>query len=144
MDPLPHHYRVETRALPAGDVVLESEALPPLATAAPKSFGGPGDRWSPETLLVGAVADCFTLGFRAIASASRFAWEELRCEVEGRLERSEGRTRFTAIRVRARLRIAPGGDAARGKRLLEKAEQACLITNSLSARIELDAAVEPG
>lgn len=144
MQPLPHHYRVETRTGPTGDVLLASESLPALPTAPPAAFGGPGDRWSPETLLIGAVVDCFTLGFRAIASASRVEWQELFCRAEGTLERSEGRTRFTAIAIQARLRLPAGGDPERGRRLLEKAEQACLVTNSLSARVELDAAVEVG
>jgi organic hydroperoxide reductase OsmC/OhrA len=142
VEALPHRYEVETRVAPVGPVRLESESLPPLDTLPPRAFGGPGDHWSPETLLVAAVADCFTLGFRAIAAASRFEWGSLRCRVQGTLDRSEGKTRFTAFRIEARLRIAPGADVARGQRLLEKAEHACLVTNSLSARVELDAAVE--
>ncbi len=144
MDPLPHHYRVETSLGPEGEVWLRSESLPALATAPPAAFGGPGDHWSPETLLVAAVADCFALGFRAIASASRLEWRELACRVDGTLERSEGRTRFTRVRIEARLKLPAAADPERGRRLLEKAEKACLITNSLSAEVELDAAVEIG
>ena len=48
-----------------GDVALSGDGLPAIATAPPAEFGGPGDRWSPETLLAAAVADCFVLGFRS-------------------------------------------------------------------------------
>jgi organic hydroperoxide reductase OsmC/OhrA len=78
MQAFPHRYAVATSAEPAGDVVLRSDGLEPLPTAAPAEFGGPGNRWSPETMLVGAVANCFVLTFRAIASASKLQWSTAR------------------------------------------------------------------
>ncbi len=142
MQAFPHHYGVEAKAEPEGDVVLSARGLPPLPTAPPAEFGGSGERWSPETLLVGAVADCFALGFRAIARASKLDWRALRCEVEGRLDRAEGRTSFTALEVRAHLEVPQGVDPERARRLLAKAEQSCLVTNSLRAEVSLDCQVE--
>jgi organic hydroperoxide reductase OsmC/OhrA len=72
MQQFPHHYSVVAKADTQGDVALESERLPPISSAPPAEFDGPGDRWSPETLFVAAVADCFMLTFRGIASLSRF------------------------------------------------------------------------
>lgn len=144
MTNLPHRYAVRASAESEGDVRLESEALPALATAPPAEFGGPGDRWSPETLLVGAVADCFVLSFRAIARASHLDWERLECDAVGVLDRAERVTRFTQVTIRARLRLPAGGDAERGRRLLEKAERTCFVTNSLVAEATLDAEVAVG
>ena len=61
MQAFPHHYAVVATADMHSDVALEGKGLPPIASAPPTEFGGPGDRWSPETLLVAAVADCFVL-----------------------------------------------------------------------------------
>ena len=144
MHEFPHLYRVGTRvAGPAGDVVLRSENLPDLATAPPAEFDGPGDRWSPETLLVGAVCDCFVLGFKAIAAASRLEWRVLDVRVEGKLERIDKRMRFTEISIVAELTV-PSGAETRAPRLLEKAEENCLITNSLSAHVQLRQSVVIG
>ena len=71
MRELQHHYSVQASAGVDTDVVLTAAGIPDLATASPAEFGGPGDRWSPETLLVGAVANCFVLTFRAVARASK-------------------------------------------------------------------------
>jgi organic hydroperoxide reductase OsmC/OhrA len=144
MQELPHRYAVSASAGAEGEVRLEAAGLDPLATAPPAEFGGPGDRWSPETLLVGSVADCFVLTFRAIARASKLPWVSLRCGVEGTLERVERVTQFTGFRVRASLRVPPGVDADKARRLLERAEQTCLITNSLKGSSHLDAEVEVG
>ncbi len=141
MHDFPHHYGVTASMSPDDNVRLSSKGLQPLASAPPTEFGGPGDQWSPETLLVAAVADCFALSFRAIARASRFEWTALECQVEGTLDRLESGTQFTAFTVRATLTIPPGADDARARKLLEKAEHACLITNSLKAAPILDIAL---
>lgn len=141
MHPYPHLYTVQASADPAGDVPLSAAGLPTLATAPPAEFDGPGDRWSPETLLVGAVADCFVLSFRGVARANKFAWNRLECSVEGTLDKVEGKTKFTHIVVRASLQAPPGTDEAKAKQLLERAEHVCLISNSLVAERSIEATV---
>ena len=138
MQDLPHHYQVTAVANVAGTVNLSSPGAPDLVSAPPAEFGGPGDQWSPESLLVAAVADCFILSFRAIARASRFEWDSLSCDVEGTLDRVDRVTQFTGFDVTATLHIPAGSDEAKAERLLEKAEQACLITNSLKAESHLE------
>lgn len=137
MQSLPHQYRVEAAATFEGAVAVASKGLDTLMTAPPAEYGGPGDRWSPETLLIAAVADCFVLTFRAIARASSLTWVDLRCDAEGELDRVEHVTRFTGMTLRAFLTIPADGDADKATRLLEKAERTCLITNSLACPVEL-------
>jgi organic hydroperoxide reductase OsmC/OhrA len=142
MQEFPHLYLVVATAGTEGDVALESERLPPIRSAPPLEFGGPGDRWSPETLLVAAVADCFVLTFHAIARLSRFSWISLACDVAGTVDRVDRVTQFTQIEVRARLRVPPGAREDQALRLLTKAEETCLVTNSLKVRPRLEAVVE--
>jgi peroxiredoxin-like protein len=141
MQDLPHHYHVNASAEADGNITLKAEDLPQLVTAAPAEFGGPGDQWSPETLLVGAVADCFILTFRAIARASKLEWANLECSAEGVLDRVERVTRFTAFTVRATLTVPAGSDPDKARRLLEKAEGSCLVTRSMLAETHLEAEV---
>jgi organic hydroperoxide reductase OsmC/OhrA len=142
MQPFPHHYGVVAAADATSDVTLDSTGLPTLPSAPPTDFGGPGNRWSPETLLVAAVVDCFVLNFRGIASVSRLPWTSLTCEATGTVDRVERVTQFTAFEIRARLRVPAGANADQAQRLLVRAEQTCLITNSLKVAPHLDATVE--
>lgn len=141
MQDLPHHYVVSAGAKAAGNVVLSSTGVDDLPSAAPAEFGGPGDQWSPESLLVAAVADCLILSFRAIARASRLEWSSLTCEVEGTLDRVDRVTQFTKFDVVARLDVPAETDVSKAERLLDKAEKVCLITNSLKADSHLKATV---
>ena len=145
MQEYPHHYLVLASAGSEGEVDLTSPGLDPMRSAPPAEFDGPGDLWSPETLLVAAVADCFILSFKGIARASRLAWVSLECDVEGTLERVDRTTQFTRFEIKATLHVPQGTDQGKARRILEKAEAGCLITNSLSSSTHLSAtiSVEP-
>ena len=137
MHPFPHHYVVSAAARPGGDVPLSAEGMRIIESAPPKEFDGPGNQWSPESLLTAAVADCFVLGFRAIAAASKFSWISLDARTEGTLDRIDGKMRFTRFSTEAKLQLPAGADVERAKRLLEKAESSCLVANSLSGERHL-------
>lgn len=145
MHPYPHVYQVSATGAPLGDVMVSSPQLPDIVTAPPPQFDGPGGRWTPENLLCAAVADCFILTFRSLARAARFEWVQLDCRVEGTLERVDGQTRFTRFLTIATLAVQPGNDHGKGRELLERAEQVCLIANSLLGVRTLQVQIiEPG
>lgn len=133
MQDYPHHYVVSADAPAEGIIKVSSDGLETLPSLAPAEFGGPGDLWSPETLFVAAVADCFILTFRAIARGSHFEWNSVKCEVDGILDRVEKVTRFTEFHVRVTLRVPEGTDVHKAERLVEKSDHVCLVTNSLTA-----------
>jgi len=141
MHPFPHHYIVTAAVRPDGDVPLSTEGVRVIESAPPREFDGPGNQWSPESLLTAAVADCFVLSFRAIAAASKFAWVSLEARTEGTLDRVDGKMRFTRFDTHAKLQVPPGADIERAKKLLEKAELTCLVANSLSSERHLEVQV---
>ena len=137
MQPLPHVYSVTAASAGTSIVDLSAEGLPTLRSAAPAEFGGPGDQWSPESLLTAAIASCFVLGFRAVARASHLQWISLDCDVDATLDRKERVTQFTKVIVHARLIVPAAMDSALCERALEKAEHGCLVANSLRCEREL-------
>ena len=137
MRDFPHYYSVTANSAAQGDVELTSEGAGAIRSASPKEFDGPGNRWSPETLLVGAVADCLILTFRAVARASRLPWTSLECDVAGTLDRVERAAQFTAFEIHAHLTVPAGTDPDAARRALDKAERNCLIANSLRAVVHL-------
>lgn len=141
MHPYPHTYTVTAMAQATGLVTVASSRLPDLQTAPPPEFDGPGDVWSPETLLCAAAADCFILTFRAVSRAGRLEWLRLDCRVEGVLERVERVLQFTRLTTFALLVVPPHADAAGARKLLEEAERGCLVANSLRGTRTLEAQV---
>jgi peroxiredoxin-like protein len=142
MQAFPHHYSVSASGRVDGDIELTGHRLSVLRSASPAEFDGPGDRWSPETLLVGAVADCFILTFRAVARASTLPWIALECDGTGTVERIDRVTQFTQFDLRVRLTLPHGVDADRARHALEKAERNCLISSSLKGTVRLTANID--
>lgn len=142
MQDFPHHYAVSAASHSGSNVEISSPGLPTLASAGPAQFGGPGDQWSPETLFVAAIADCFILSFKAIARISKMDWISLSCDAVGELNRIDRVTKFTGYKLRVLLEVPEGTGEEKAMRLLEKAERTCLITNSLITRPRLDAEVK--
>ena len=131
MHPYPHTYIASAEGTNAGFVAVGSPQLPAIETAAPPEFDGPRGEWSPETLLCASVADCFILTFRAVARTARLEWLKLECRVEGVLDRVDRISRFMKFSTIAKLSVPMGTDTAKAQELLERAEQGCLIANSL-------------
>ena len=141
MQPFPHHYRTVASCEPSTLIAIESDGKPSLITGPPKEFGGTGNEWSPEDLLVASVADCYILSFKAIAKASRFEWVSLECDAVGTLDKEERFPQFTAFKLIVKLVVDAEVDQAKAERLLHKAEAICLITNSLKAESELEISI---
>jgi peroxiredoxin-like protein len=138
MKPLPHRYDIHLTGGPSGYATVSGSGLPDLRSAPPLEFGGPGDAWSPEHLLLAAVQTCFLFTFRSVAQASKIEFSSLVLEAEGVVDREDGVTRFTEIVLRPRVRLAAGADVDRARRAVDKAERACLVSASLATPIRLE------
>ena len=142
MKPLPHRYEVKICGGLGSHATAHGTGLPDLRTAPPVEFDGPGDAWSPEQLLLGAVGACFVLTFRAVARASRIDFTSIGVEVDGVVDRTNGSARFTEIVLRPRVALPAGVDTARVRSMLEKAQRGCLVSASLATPVRLEPELE--
>ncbi|WP_461517940.1 OsmC family protein [Porticoccus sp.] len=132
MQPLPHHYRANTYGTPDTNLLSTLDNGCILEVSPPLNFDGPGDTWTPEEMLLGAVANCLVLTFKAIANASKLNWLEIHCHSEGDLDKVERSVKFTHIDSHARLVIPDAGDREKAEKLLEKTERNCFVSNTLN------------
>lgn len=131
MIPLPHHHSVQADGFLTGITVVSTSGVPPLQAAASPHFEGPAGLWSPETLLLAAVADSFVLTFRGVSQAAGFPWSRLQCDVEGMVSVADGELLFTRLNIQADLTVIGEHDGARAFELLNLAERTCPLANSL-------------
>jgi organic hydroperoxide reductase OsmC/OhrA len=128
-----HTYRVVAwwNAGKAG--LAKSESAPnAIHFAAPPQFGGLEGRWSPEDLLLCAVAGCFTTTFRALADYSKFEYTDLEVAVEGMVHKAQSGYEFAGILIRPTLTISDPAEQPRADRLLEKAKRLCLVSRAIA------------
>lgn len=114
-----------------------------IEVATPPQFPqGIPEKWSPEHLYTAAAVSCFMTTFLAIAEFSKFAFDGLRCDAEGFLDKEDGQFRMTTILLKPVLRIIAEKDRERGMRILEKTKAACLISNSMITSVTMEATID--
>lgn len=118
--------------------VISCAGKPDVQVATPPEFKGHDGIWSPEDFFVASANICLMTTFLAVAERAGLAFSAYESTAEGRLELLEGKFQFTAITIRPSITLKPGGDAAKAKELIEKAERNCLISNSMKATVTLE------
>jgi organic hydroperoxide reductase OsmC/OhrA len=138
MDQLPHTYSASVSARPDDPVEITAQGLPVLQAAPPRQFGGPGDIWSPEDLLMASLSSCLVLSFRAIATLNKLDWATLDVTANGDLGKVDQVIKFTRVQVAVRLKVGADVDRKKAERLLQKAKASCFISNTLNCDTHLD------
>ena len=138
MHPPSHHYSAHADGFITGVTVVSVAGAPPLQVAASPPLEGPAGLWSPETLLLAAVADSFVLTFRKVSQEAGFSWKRLQCDVEGTLSVAESARFFPRMTIRIDLTVLNEHDIARALQLLHRAERTCAVANSLRSTRTLE------
>src|ERR1700756_1573084 len=108
---------------------------------APPEFGGLEGRWTPEDLLLSAVASCYTTTFHALADSAKLEYADLEVEVEGMIGKTDSGYSFSDIVIRPNLTICSEEEQTRAFRLLQKAKTVCLVSRALSVEPKFEARV---
>ena len=131
-------YRTSVRWTERKMGVIASAGKPEVQVATPPEFKGHEGIWSPEDLFVASVNVCVMSTFLAFAERAGITFRSYESEAEGRLELVDGKFQFTAIALRPRITLQPGGDVGKAKEILAKAEANCLISNSITTRVTVE------
>ena len=128
-----HTYRVVAWWSSGRTGLAKTDAAPnAIHFTAPPEFGGLEGRWTPESLLLCALAGCYTTTFRAIAEYSKFEYADLEVQVEGTIKKVESGYAFTEVIIRPNLSITNEAEHSRALKLMQKAKTLCLVGRALS------------
>lgn len=137
-----HTYRVVAWWASGQNGLAKCDSAPnALHFAAPPQFGGLDGRWSPEDLLLAAVAGCFTTTFQVVAEYSKLDYADLEVEAEGTVRKVASGYAYDEVSIRPTLTIANLEEQSRAERLLAKAKQLCLISRALSVPVKFESRV---
>jgi len=111
---------------------------------APPEFGGLEGRWTPEDLLLTALASCFTTTFHAIAGYSKFEYTDLAVQAQGTVRKTDSGYCFSAIALHPTLTIPQEEHRERAVTLLQKSHALCLVSRALAEEPGFEYSVEIG
>lgn len=110
-----------------------------IEVATPPEFPkGMPNIWSPEHLFTASVSSCLMTTFLAIAENSKLEFSAFSCKSKGILEKVEGKFLMSEVILKPTVIIKNDKDVDRAKRILEKSEAACLVSNSIKSKITME------
>jgi len=126
-------YRVSAWWAAAKTGIVRSDQVPTaLHFTAPVDFGGEAGRWTPEELLLAALASCFTTTFHALAGYSQLPYIDLEVTVDGEIEKTSSGFQFKSIGITPRLTVPEESQRALADRVLRKSEALCLVSRAIA------------
>lgn len=119
---------------------LSSPVLPnQIEVATPPDFPkGMAGIWSPEHLFVAAVNSCFMTTFLSIAENSKMEFISFECNAVGIVDKVDGKYVVTEITLQPKILIPSSQNEDKARRIIEMTEKACLISNSIKSKINLE------
>lgn len=121
-------------------VDAEAPGKPGLRVVTPPEFrGGAAGNWSPEELLVTAVASCYALTLAAVAERTNVSIRRLRLDAVGHVEGDRrGHYDFTVIELEG----DTDSDAVEAaERAAALAEEHCIVSRALDVPVHVHVAV---
>jgi organic hydroperoxide reductase OsmC/OhrA len=138
-----HHHRAVAWWTSGQTGLAKSNSAPnAIHFTAPVELGGVEGRWTPEDLLLGALAGCFTTTFHTLASYGKLEYRDLEVEAEATTQKADTGYKFGGISLRVRLTIPRGDRRDQAISLLEKSRTLCLVSRALAVAPNFDLRVE--
>jgi organic hydroperoxide reductase OsmC/OhrA len=114
-----------------------------IQVATPPQFpnGVPG-KWSPEHLFTAAISSCLMTTFLAIAENFKLKYDSFTCSAKGKLELVGSAWEMTEVILSPVVKIPDDGQRELAKKILQRSEKACLISNSVKSKVTVCATVQ--
>ncbi len=134
-----HYYNTTVKWTEGRKGELLEPTMPTIEVATPPEFPkGVPNTWSPEHLYVASANICLMTTFLAIAENSKLNFKSFECDGVGKLEKVDGRFMISEIVLKPKVIVTEEKDIERAERIIEKAENHCLISNSMKTEIKLE------
>jgi len=114
------------------DHVISTEGTVDIAGSSDTVFRGDADRWNPEEMLLGALAQCHLLSYLHVAASHGVIVTAYRDEAVGTMEQTrDGGGHFTSVTLRPVVTIA-GDNVDLALQLHAEASTKCFIASSMN------------
>lgn len=114
-----------------------------ITIATPPEFPkGEANVWSPEHYFVAAINGCLMTTFLAVAENFKLNFVNFESDAEGKLEMIDRKFMMSEVVLKPTVTVYNEADIDLAKKVVEKSENACLISNSVNSKIKLEITVK--
>ncbi|MYL40962.1 OsmC family protein [Virgibacillus salexigens] len=119
---------------------IEAENLK-TAISIPPEMDGPGIGTNPDEMLLGAAATCYIITLAAMIERVDLPLKEMSLDSEGIVDVTRGVFTYKKIIHRPKVKLeeqALHQQYSRLRKLVEKAEQSCMISRAIKGNVEIE------
>jgi peroxiredoxin-like protein len=117
---------------------LEARGRDTISVSIPTEFGGTGDRWSPEELLVGATQSCLVATFISLARRHGLVPSACRSSATGTLRSAGKSLAFGDVAIALQIAVETEEERQLAARIVEQAHKSCFVASSLRCPVTVD------
>ena len=131
----PMKFEVKANATPgiASHWTAGSHDLPPIMSAIPPEFSGPGNGYSPEDLFGIAILNCLIATYKVYCEKSKVSFHNLSAKAVLVIDKQPSETSFIVTEINIFFDISGATDVEKGRKLLDQAIKDCAISNSIKS-----------
>ena len=139
----PHYYNIDINwnsgrkgLMCSPELSSPTSSLGCIEVATPPEFpkGIPGI-WSPEHLFTASAASCLMTTFLSIAENYKLEFGYFLCHAKGKLDTVDGKMVMSEVQLFPEVSVPNDSEKLKAIKVLDKAEKACLISDSIKSKV---------
>ncbi len=111
----------------------QTDLLPPIPTAIPPEFSGPGGGYSPEDLFALSVVNCVIATFKVYCEKAKQTFQEIQGKATLTVDKIPGEVSFGMTQINMTFHVSGSSNPEKIKSLLEAAIKDCAVSNSIKS-----------
>lgn len=111
----------------------QTDSLPPIPSAIPPEFMGPGGGYSPEDLFALAVVNCVIATFKVYAERAKIGFQTIHGKAILTVDKLPAEAGFGMTQIDVTLNVVGATDTEKTKKTLELAIKDCAVSNSIKS-----------
>ena len=109
----------------------QTDKLPPILSAIPPEFMGPGGGYSPEDLFALAVLNCVIATFKVYCEKGKLSFQNIQGKANLTVDKLPLESGFGMTQIDMTLNVQGASDVEKVKKTLEAAIKDCAVSNAI-------------
>ena len=140
--PVVYEYKTQLNWTGERKGTMSSDGKPDIFGACPPEFGGHENIWTPEDMFVASVELCTMSTFLWLAGNQKLEIKSYKSEAIGKASMDDGKMKYVSLEVKPEVMVFKEEDIAMAKKVFGEIEKWCLITNSISTKVDIEPVVK--
>lgn len=111
----------------------QTDSLPPILSAIPPEFTGPGGGYSPEDLFALSILNCMIATYKVYAEKGKVTFQEIAGKALLTVDKNPAEMSFHMSHIEIFFHVKGASDTEKGRKLLESAIRDCAVSNSIKS-----------